>query len=59
MKNLNKKRKINKLKRMKKGGSWLTKCHSVQGEGQQGVFHDKMMDRSFDCNQPNWDTKCI
>lgn len=54
----NKKRRINKLKKMKKGGSWLEKCHSVQGEGQQGVFHDKMMDRSFDCKQPNWDPKC-
>ena len=56
--NIKKKNKIRKLRKMKKGGSWLDKCHSVQGDGQQGVFHDNMNDRTFDCKQPNWDPKC-
>lgn len=50
--------KIRKMRRMKKGGSWLEKCHTVQGDGQQGVFHDNMVNRTFDCKQPNWDPKC-
>ena len=56
--NLRKKNKIRKLRKMKKGGSWLERCHSVQADGQQGVFHDNMNDRTFDCKQPNWDPKC-
>lgn len=50
--------KIRKMRKIKKGGSWLEKCHSVLGDGQEGVFHDNMVNRSFDCKQPNWDPKC-
>lgn len=53
-----KKNKMRRLRKIKKGGSWLEKCHSVQGNSQEGVFHDNMNDRSFDCKQPNWEPKC-
>ena len=29
--------------------------YEVQGEGHQSVFHDNMVERTFDGKQPNWD----
>jgi hypothetical protein len=53
-----KKRSKNRKRHGKKmkGGDGCS--YEVQGDGQASVFTDDMSQRSFDCNQPNWDAKC-
>lgn len=52
----NKSKNRKKYHKKMRGGDGCS--YEVQGQGQDSVFTHDMNERSFDCNQPNWDSKC-